>query len=132
MKRHYISPIVGTGSEADPYRPKIADYGVTWSGVIASDPITGRPARAWSLVAVESEDHTNLLLDSEIDALPNIALDTLVSTLPRTVRDRLKSRLDALGVDTTGLSIDDPIRRWLRVIGRHLEPSFVETRLGIR
>lgn len=26
MKRYYISTIIGSGSEADPYRPKVADF----------------------------------------------------------------------------------------------------------
>ena len=131
MKRYYLSPIVGTGTEEDPYRPKIADYGVSWSCVISSDELTGQPKRPWCVAVVEAADHATLLADTTLDAIPNISLDTLVSSLSKTIRDKLKTRLDALGVDTRGLSIDDPIRLWVRAIGRHIEPAFHESRFGV-
>lgn len=65
MKRYYLSPIIGSGSEADPYRPKVADFGVSWAGVIPSDPVTGQPLRPWCLVQVEAPDHAALLADAD-------------------------------------------------------------------
>lgn len=132
MRRYYLSPIIGTGTEADPYRPKIADYGVSWSCVISSDELTGQPKHPWCVAVVDAADHATLLADTTLVAIPNISLDARVSSLSKTIRDKLKTKLDVLGVDTRGLSINDPIRLWVRAIGRHIEPDFHEIRFGIR
>ena len=130
MKRYYLSPIIGSGSEADPYRPKIADFGVSWAGIIPSDPVTGQPVRSWCLAQVETPDHTVLLADADLTALPNIILDAKISSLSKPARDRLAARLVELGVDTQSLTTADSLRVWLRAVGRHLEPSFHESRFG--
>ena len=132
MKRYYLSPIIGSGTEVDPFRPKIADFGVSWSGVIASDPVTGAPARNWCLILVEAADHAALIADADLFDLPNINLNALVSSLSPTLRNRLSNRLDQLGINRQALTIADALRVWLRAIGRHLEPSFHEDRFSIR
>lgn len=126
MKRYYISPIVGTGAEDDPYRPKVADYGVSWVGVIPSNPDTGRPVYPWCLVLVEAINHAALLADGAIDALPEFPLDGKVSAITRATKTRMSTALSKRGIDTSFIGSADGYRDVIRGIGRSLEASFDE------
>lgn len=79
-KRYYISDIIGTGDEFDPYRAAIADLGVSWVGSIESGP-DGRPIHPDCLVMVNTVDHTVLRGDPRIDPLPDFPLDGKVSAI---------------------------------------------------
>ena len=130
MKRYYISPIVGAGTEADPFRPKVADYGVSWAGVIKSDQSTGRPRLPWCLVVVEADSHAAILADADIQALPALPLDGKVAALGAAVRNRLASDLQSRGIDPAALTSADGYRDVIRGIGRVLEANFDENRFG--
>lgn len=61
--RFYLSPVIGSGTEDDPYRPKIAQFNVTWSAQMASDE-NGSPMQSHCIAQVDAEDFT------DIDAAP--------------------------------------------------------------
>lgn len=131
MKRYYISPIVGTGDETDPYRPKVADHGVSWVGVIPSDPVTGKPISTWALVVVEAINHAALLADSAIDALPEFPLDGKVSAINTGTKNTMVSRLQARGIDTAFIGNSDGYRDVIRGIGVQLDPTFNENNFDV-
>lgn len=126
MKRYYISPIVGTGAEDDPYRPKVADYGVSWVGVIPSNPDTGRPVYPWCLALVEAINHASLLADRDIKPLPDFPLDGKVSAINKATRNRMSADLQGQGIDTSFIGSADGYRDVIRGIGRSLAASFDE------
>lgn len=66
-KRTYLADIVGDGTETDPYRPVVADLGVSWAGRIESDPETGAPLTARALVVVLTDDHDAVVAHPGID-----------------------------------------------------------------
>ena len=120
MSRYYLSPIIGTGTEADPYRPKIADYGVSWAGVIQSNT-AGHPAKAWCLVLVEATDHAKLLADTDLDALPALSIDVQLADAPKRTRDDLAASLTKIAVDAPAAKT---LAEVVDAVGRTLDPSF--------
>jgi hypothetical protein len=128
-KRWYIAPVIGTGAEEDAYRPKVPE-GINWVAVIPSNP-DGTPRFNWCLVKVAATDHSALLNDAEIDAMPNIALDDPISTLSAAMRNAIQNRLEARGIDTSGITLQTTFRQIVRRIGRHLDTDFGENALDI-
>ena len=63
--RYYLSPIIGDGTEENPYRPKVAEYGLPWTASIASKE-DGHPAQMVTVVEVITADHSVLLADNEL------------------------------------------------------------------
>lgn len=131
MRRYYISPIVGDGSESNPFRPKVANYGVPWVGVQSTGP-DGRPDRTWSLVLVNTTDHTALIADPDIRAIPMAALDNTLSTLTTQQRQFLRDVVQELGLDTSQVTAQTTLRQVLRQIGRALVGSFDENRFDVK
>jgi hypothetical protein len=62
----YVCPVIGSGTEIDPFRPKIAEYDLAWEADIPSDPVTGRPTIPRVLVRVTSGDLSLLQQDPDI------------------------------------------------------------------
>lgn len=131
MKRYYLSPIIGDGSESDSFRPKIADYGVSWVGVIPSDPVTGRPLHEFALVLVEAVNHAAILADTTIDALPDFPLDGKVSAINTATKNRMISTLERRGIDTSFVSNADGYRDMIRGIGKGLDLNFDENHFDV-
>lgn len=123
-KRYYISKIVGTGDEFDPFRPKIADYGVAWVGSIESDPVTGRPIHPDCVVLVATANHAMLKGDPDIDAMPNFPLDGKLSAITNATKTAMYDALTARGFDTSGLVNTDGYRDVLQKIGLQRSPAF--------
>ena len=130
-KRYYISPIIGDGSEFNPYRPKIADHNVPWVGNIPSDPVNGAPLFAWSLVLVNPPTHAALLTDSTLDALPEFPLDGKVSSIQTATKNAMIAKLKARSIDTGFIAGTDGYREVIRGIGKTLEPAFDENNFDI-
>ena len=128
---------------ADPSRPPILsrlDDGtsvlvprrVRFSTVI-SDGLPGQ-VNGWCLCLVRSADLTVLTADPEvIDALEGEDYDDGDNRLATTPRlrgwsgaklTRVRTRLDARGIDTSGLSADTPLWQILRRVGRRVPPHF--------
>ena len=123
--------MVGTGDEFDPYRPKVADYGVDWVGTIPTHPDTGKPVFTWTLVLVNTVNHGKLLADNSIDAMPDFPLDGKVSAINTATKNAMISKLQARGIDTAFVSNADGYRDVIRGIGQKLEPSFNENNFDV-
>lgn len=129
-KRFYISKIVGDGTEYNPFRPKVADYNVSWSGVIPSNE-DGTPKFGFTFVIVNTQDHTALLADPQIKGMPELSLDAQISTLSKATRDKMLAYFDDEGIDRTGLTLQSTMRDVLRRVGKHLSESFDENKFDV-
>lgn len=65
MRRYYLAPVIGAGTEDDPYRPKVALYPVAWTAQIASGA-EGRPLQSQAIVEVDADDFAALDADPEL------------------------------------------------------------------
>jgi len=130
-KRYYISPIVGTGDEFDPFRPKVADYGVSWVGSIPSNLETGHPLFNWCLVLVNTANHGQLLSDGAIDALPEFPMDGKVGAINTATKNNMIAKMQARGIDTGFINSVDGYRDVIRAIGRSISPAFDENNFDI-
>jgi hypothetical protein len=124
-KRWFLSPVVGTGSENDAYRSKIADFGVNHVAVIPSKP-DGTPRFGWCLVKVNAASFAALDADADLDGFPLVSLDATVASLPAGVRTRLRTALERRGIDTTDVTGATPLRVIVRRLGRLLDDRFDE------
>lgn len=130
MRRYYISPIIGTGTEEDPYRPKLADGGKPWVAIIPSKS-DGTPSFPWALCLVNALDHTGILGDSNNDGLPDITLDSQLSVLPANQRNQLINRLNQRGIDMTGINATSTFRQLLERVGKQLDVAFRVDRFDV-
>ena len=131
MKRYYLSPIIGDGTEFDPFRPKVADHGVAWVGSIPSDPNTGHPLFGWTLVLVDAVNHGKILADQTIDALPDFPLYGKVSAINTATKNAMLGKLQARGIDTAFVGNADGYRDVIRGIGQKLEATFSENNFDV-
>jgi hypothetical protein len=131
MKRYYISPIIGDGTEENPFRPKVADHGVAWVGSIPSDPDTGHPLFAWTLVLVNAINHGPLLADQTIDAMPDFPLDGKVNAINTATKNAMLSKMQARGINTEFIGNADGYRDVIRGVGQKLEPTFSENNFDV-
>lgn len=130
MRRYYICPVIGDGSEFNAFRPKVADYNVSWVGVVAQNP-DGTLKRPWSVVLVNTVNHDPLIADPEIRAVPQVALDNTLGSLTQAQRNFLRNLYDELGLDRTWVNNQTTLREVLRYAGRELEVSFSENNFDV-
>lgn len=62
MAKYYLTPTIGTGTDADPYRPKVAEHQCSWAAVYE------QPEEKNSIVAVNANESvfTEIEQDTEI------------------------------------------------------------------
>lgn len=137
MKRYYICDIYGNGDidvpnspTTGPYRPAVADLGVSWVGAIPTGP-DGRPTKTWALVLVASRDHAVVRNAPGVDSLPDFPLDGKVSSINTVTKNAMLARLTARGISRTFIDSTDGYREVIRGIGRQLEPDFDENKFDI-
>lgn len=134
--KYYISPIIGNGSEDNPFRAKISDYpGVSCSSIIPSKP-DGTPRFTWTLVYVSGLDFSALDADLEIkDVFEKFASGVsfgeiqvflkskTVGDLAVTKRSAVQTYLTALGVDLTGVTLSTQLWDVVKRVKNHLDPN---------
>ena len=130
MKRYYVCPVIGDGTEENAYRPKVADYNVSWTGLLSTDP-QGLPKKAWSLVLVDTVDHTAILADGKIFALPDSGLDTTFGSLSPAERNRVRNYLGSIDIDTTWITNNTPLREIVRAVGLQHVDTFNENNFDV-
>jgi len=132
MKRYYLSPIIGSGTKADPFRAKAATFtAVNVASIIPSSPLTGAPLFPWALVVVQAANHAPLLADTTLTPLPDLSLDAILSTLSASQRAALFAALDAKAIDRQGLNNQSAYRAVIRRVGRHLTAPFDENAFDV-
>src|SRR5689334_20677360 len=104
MRRYYLSRVVGTGAFTDRFRAKAADLARDVGGNCTAKVSDGAVAGDWCLAVVDVLDHTTLLADPDLKALPDMSLDALLNTVSTQLRNRLLTDLQAIGVDTSGIT----------------------------
>jgi hypothetical protein len=124
-KRFYISKVIGDGTEENPFRPKVADYPVTWMGMFSHPAV-----RAWALVKVDAVDHADLIADTQIRPIPEGSLDKTVGSLPAAVKKKLNDYLTENGIDTSWVKNTMTIREVVRNLGQMHDSRFEETKFG--
>jgi len=127
VKRWYISPIIGTGTEDDPYRAKVGSATLIrgHSAVIPTD-VNGAPLFNFALVIVSADDHAPLIADSDNDVFPN---RTLGDSLTSVERSLIKGVLDRRGLPSKWVDNVSTFGELLRTIGRFLDANFRENKL---
>ncbi len=136
-KRYYICDIIGDGTDSmptpttGPYRPSIADLGVSWVGSIPSDPETGSPLHSWTLVLVNTDNHTRVLSAKGVDALPDFPLDGKINAINNVTRNAMLGKLGARGIDTSFIGNADGYREVIRGIGKKLDVAFDENNFDV-
>lgn len=78
--RVYICPLVGTGTQQDPFRSKAMQYNSVVTSTIPSK-LDGTPAATWTLSMVRDTDFTGIAGDATCD-------DLFGGDLPATVKTR--------------------------------------------
>lgn len=126
--RYYICPVVGSGKRDDPYRAKAADHGLPHVAVIPSLP-DGSPEHAWCLSTVDATDHTPLLSDAELTALPELKHADAWLSARSEDREVVMTKAASLGIT---IASDQDFGRVLRQIGLKLDPGFDENANWVR
>lgn len=124
-KRFYLCKVFGDGSIDNPYRPAVADHGVSWAGQIATDD-TGKPIYDWALCVVEAKAHAKLIADPAIDALPDYAMDAKVSAMHTPTKTAMKAALAKRGIETDWVNNADGFREVIRNLGKLHDARFDE------
>ncbi len=128
-KRWYISPIIGTGTDDDPYRAKVANVAGI-AGYVAHIPTdsAGVPVSDWALVLVSAADHSLITSDPDVDVLPNRALDTVPTNSERTL---VRAVLARRSVHRQTIDTALTFREFLRALGRQFDDTFDERGMGV-
>jgi hypothetical protein len=131
-KRFYLAPVVGSGTDLDPYRAKVPS-GTNYVTVIPSKP-DGTPAFPWCVVRVARASglFVDLDADADVDRWPDFPLDTMVRDIPVAERTRLADALTRRGIDTSDVVGTTTLRQILRRVGRLLDARFSEIVTDVR
>lgn len=135
-KRLYLCDIIGTGDEFDPYRPTVADLGVSWVGSIPTHPEGhpdyGKPVHTWALVLVAAKDHAAVRARTGVDPLPDFPLDGKVSAINAATKSQMKAALTRRGLNADAIvDAKDGFRDVVRGIGQALDPVFDENKFDV-
>ena len=123
-KRYYLCDVVAKqqedGSTANV--AVIADYDVSFVAVTGSGQ---------ALCLVNADNHTQLLNDNRIDALPIFPLDAKISAMHITSKNEMMSNLTKRNFSTGLISPDDGYRDVIKNIGKSLTLAFDENNFNI-
>ncbi len=122
--RYYLSPIVGSGTSDDPLHSRVAAYDASVVSLMPSNPATGSPRSAWTLSAVGAANHSWLLRDPQLGALPDVPLDTHLSDLDARAAASLRASLARFQIDRSVLDSAYTYRDVLVYLARLLEPAY--------
>lgn len=99
--RYYVSPMVGSGTEADPLRPLVLDLPSYPHRTFATDwlIIYDGTRHPYALVTVASPNHKPLLKNEELGVLPDIPLDTSIYDFTPEEADMISNTLLMFDMD---------------------------------
>jgi hypothetical protein len=137
--RVWAGPTVGSGTSADPYRPKAAQYCTAQASFFPSNS-DGTPASAWVITIGRASDWTAAEADAQLTDLfagdLPASIDTpaglkaflrtrTVGDVPIARRNALQANLDALGVVRSDFTLATPLWKvFQRVASTLFEKSF--------
>lgn len=91
MKAYYVCPIIGTGTDLDPYRSKVSNYNVNTSIVASS-------FKNWCVTLVNANDHSAILADSQIYLISEDITTTTFGSLAQQYKKRVTDALSYVGI----------------------------------
>jgi hypothetical protein len=112
-KQFFIAPRIGSGTDADPFRPKVPGSVTGWVGACDDTQC---------LIFVTG-DTSSAEGDSQLVTLIADNLDVNPSTLPANVRNRIQNGLNSKGIPLTFTSYAT-VRDFLNALGRFFDPNF--------
>lgn len=95
MIAYYITTIIGNGTNDNPYRSKVSDYGINYSSVIDLNK------KNWCLVVVNTEDHSQLIADNQIREISSDLLETTWGELNTAKKNKITQALTYSGISFT-------------------------------
>ncbi len=122
--RYYLSPIVGSGTNDDPLRARVAAYDASVVSLMPSNPTTGSPRSSWTLSVVGAASHAWLQADPQLAALPDLPLDTHLADVDARTLASLRAALARFQIDRAVLDSAYTYRDLLVGLARTLEPSY--------
>lgn len=129
-RRYYICKVLDSVSPDGRYvRLKLGDLGVDHSAVIGFDA-AGDP-RPYGIAIVSAPDHTALLADADMDALPDVSLDVAWTAVPLAVRNTIRTRLQARGFSVAEIVAGRTYRQILRFLMRQLDSTADENAFDV-
>lgn len=131
MRRYYLSTVVGSGTRADMFRAKAGDLAEAAGGNCTAVIPSGAVAGDRCLVIVDCRDHTGLLTDADLQALPDLTLDAQLNTLTTQTRTAILTYCTNHGIDVSAIKATDAFRVLVRAIGRHYESAFTENAFDV-
>lgn len=130
MKRYMISPITGTGTLNDPFRPTVAAVaGAEVNSIIPSNP-NGTPKYNFAFCRVASNNFGSVLQVSNSYVFPDFALDSQMSAMESEARTGMGQSVEAFDLDGNGLHLvadhddTDSFRQVINAIAQQFEPAF--------
>ena len=116
-RRYYLCAIIGDGAYENPYRSAAAEYGLSYVSDIPVDDM-GHPTSTWTLTLVNALNHSALLSDPLISALPEFPLDGKVAAINNATKNNMLARMRARGIDTSFVDKSDGYRDVIRALGK--------------
>lgn len=126
MARWILSPVIGDGTSENPYRLKVADYGIDGStaryAALIPSRADGTPRFLWGLALWEG-DLTLAEQDEDVLVLPDLSSGDVITAemIPISRGTIPKPRLEA------GLTLLQNVE----LIGQELDPSFTFDRIKV-
>lgn len=130
-KRYYLSDIIGTGTEEDPYRVAAGDFsGIRIAADIPTGP-DGRPLHTQALCLVASKDHARIRDAVGVDALPDFPLDGKVNAIGVATLAVTKAMLRRRNLPDAIVDGKDGYRELIRAVGREFKADFDENTFDV-
>ena len=104
MKRYCISPIIGFGTNAEPYRAAIADVAPVVS-LIPTGP-DGRPLYRFCFCLVSTDRLADVLAVTNSYVFPDYPLDAKMDAMESKARADMVQNIAAYNVDEKGKTLD--------------------------
>lgn len=137
MKRYMISPIIGAGTDDNPYRAAVADSGAASNAIIPSQP-TGEPKFNFAFCYVGAVNLLPALQTANSFAFPDYSLDGRMDGMAPDQRANMVQSVEAYVLNAANLHFDldfitDAMsyRDVLTNIARQLEPAFTINAFGV-
>ena len=100
MDRYYLCPVIGRGTENEPFRAKVADANVKRVSAVIKSNSDGKPTFPWTIVRV---DATNFSEVETMDGVTRLGTKTTLDTaLSLAQKSAIKTKLRDVGEDLEG------------------------------
>lgn len=130
MKRYMISPIIGAGTEASPYRVSVSDVAEVNVSAVITSKVDGTPKYGFALCVVAAQSVATVAAVTNAYVFPDYVLDGRMDGMESGVRTALKQSAEAYNLDGAGLHLNasnvdsESYRDLLTRLGQQFEPAF--------